>query len=69
MSRATRLAALPRHLVLSVWHLTFPTAPAGTVAWAGSYATKEQLVDQIVTEEESCHQQPLPHGTARTPPT
>ena len=53
MSRATRLARLPRFQVLASWHLTFPHASPAVAAWASTYATKEQLVEQIVTQEEA----------------
>lgn len=53
MSRATRLARLPRFQVLASWHLTFPAASPAVASWAATHATKEQLVEQIVTQEEA----------------
>lgn len=64
MSRATDLAKMGRFQVLSQWHLTLPAAPPHVVAWANDHATKEQLVDMIVTEEEQCQ---VPRLRAVTP--
>lgn len=64
MSRATELCRLGRLAVLCQWHLTLPAAPPHVVAWANDHATKEQLVDMIVTEEEQCQ---VPRLRAVTP--
>lgn len=52
MSRATDLAKLPRHQVIALWHRTCGKEWPHLAPWVGSYATKEQLVAMIVTEEE-----------------
>lgn len=69
MSRATELARLLKCQVLCAWHLAYPDATPAQREWAGQYATKEQLVAQIVTKEEQCSQQPSRPATARTPRT